>query len=91
LLASLFLAVSMPQILKINQFCFAFPAFYFCRFRFIPATDSDLTSKSGCHHPEWVADMLRIRWSTCFGITGRFAPEYAKTLGFVLAQEVDKR
>jgi len=73
----------MPQFLKINQLSFArscalrVPAFYFSRFRFIPATDSDLFSISGSHLPDWVADILRIRWPTCFGITGRFAPEYA--------------
>ena len=42
------------------------------------ATDSDFGSKSGRHRPESVADMLRIRWPTSFGITGRHGPDYAQ-------------
>ena len=42
------------------------------------ATDSDFFQKSGCHVPEWVADMLRIGWPPWFGINGRLAPDYAK-------------
>ncbi len=66
----------MPHISKINQFCFVSLFLLFqipidvghC-FRFI--------LKSGCHGPEWVADMLRIGWPSWFGINGRLALDYA--------------
>jgi hypothetical protein len=33
--------------------------------------------KSGQHPPDWVAAMLRNRWTPCSGFTGRHAPDYA--------------
>jgi len=44
------------------------------------ATDSDFFLKSGRLGPEWVADMLWIRWPPWFGIDGRLAPDYAATM-----------
>jgi len=47
------------------------------RFRLMSAIDSDHYSISGRHRPESLADLLRIRWPTWLGITGRLWSDYA--------------
>ena len=68
----------MPQFLKINQCCFAFPALSLFGFRWMSAIDSDHYSISGRHRSESLADLLQIRWPTWIGITGRLVPYYAE-------------
>jgi hypothetical protein len=38
-------------------------------------TDSDDRQKTGRHPADSVVAMLRFRWSTCFGLGGRLAPD----------------